>query len=251
MSTARTPAKSSPKSRAGAAAARRGTRASPASGDSAPAREATRKATRKAAADAAPVAARSGIDLSVLGLAREVRQWADAVLGLAKMAGSGAGLALTAAQPLIGGPAGSKSLRRTGAALKDLREAAGLSLRELGDAIGMGDPETLESIESGRAAIPFEIILRLAAVLGRNDPLPFILNLARQSNPRIAKALEDLGVGRLIIHAGREREFVNLYRAQDELREMSDEEFAALLHFVGGAVKLVVAQRRAAGKRPT
>jgi hypothetical protein len=98
----------------------------------------------------------------------------------------------------------------------------------------------LELAERGKATLPFEIILRLAGILGRHDPLSFALQLTRSYNPGLWAALEDLGIGNLVVQAGREREFANLYRAHDAARQLSDEEFAAVLRFVDAAFRLAV-----------
>lgn len=160
-------------------------------------------------------------------------------------------LAGALAKPFLAGAVGSvvgeKNATRAGAMLKDLRETAGLSLKDLGTAINLSDAGLIEKYESGQAAIPFEIILRMAAVLARNDPLPFVLNMVRTSNPSLARTLENLGVGRLLEHAGREREFINLYRSNDALRALSDEEFAALLGFLSGAIDLALTHREGNG----
>ena len=92
-------------------------------------------------------------------------------------------------------------------------------------------------------ALPFDVILRIAGVLGRNDPIPFVMRMLRESNPRLAKALEDMGIGKLVTHVGREREFVNLYRGKDELRTLSNEEFAAMLRVVDAALGMALAAR--------
>ena len=123
------------------------------------------------------------------------------------------------------------------------REAAGLSVKELGDAINLKDPALLDLVENGKAALPFEIVLRLASVLGRNDPISFIMRFTRSYNPDVWKTLESLGIGRLAVQAGREREFANIYRASDAARTLSDEEFAAVLGFVRQAFDLALAFR--------
>ena len=48
-------------------------------------------------------------------------------------------------------------------------------------------------------ALPFEIILRLASVLGRNDPISFVMRFTRSYNPDVWKTLESLGIGRLAL----------------------------------------------------
>ena len=94
-------------------------------------------------------------------------------------------------------------------------------------------------------ALPFEIILRLASVLGRNDPVSFVMRFTRSYNPDIWKTLEKLGIGRLAVQAGREREFANLYRGSDAARTLTDEEFAEVLKFTQAAFAMAVAFRRA------
>ncbi len=101
-----------------------------------------------------------------------------------------------------------------------------MSVSEVGKAIDLKDPALLELVENGKIALPFEIILRLASVLGRNDPISFVMRFTRSYNPDVWKTLESLGIGRLALQAGREREFANLYRANDAARRLSDEEFA-------------------------
>jgi hypothetical protein len=58
------------------------------------------------------------------------------------------------------------------------------------------------------------------------------MKLTRSYNPKLWATLEGLGIGRLAVQAGREREFANLYRASDAARQLNDEEFAAALTFV-------------------
>lgn len=172
----------------------------------------------------------------VMTLARQVRSWADTAWGLA---GSAADMSLAIAKSSVG-PKRRATIERAGALLKQMRETAGLTAQELGRAINLRDATLLEEAESGRIALPFEIILRLAAVLGRRDPVAFVMKLTRSYNPDLWKALEDLGVGRLVAHAGREREFVNIYRASDEARRLSDAQFARVLAFVAAAFELAL-----------
>jgi len=103
------------------------------------------------------------------------------------------------------------------------------------------DPALLELVESGKIALPFEMILRLASVLGRHDPVSFVLRFTRSYNPDAWRTLESLGIGRLAVQAGREREFANIYRASDAARRLSDEEFGELLKFVQAAFSMALA----------
>lgn len=138
---------------------------------------------------------------------------------------------------------------KTGATLRRLRKAAGLTIGEVGTAINLKDPSLIEAWEKGRIAVPFEIILRLAAVLGRNDPVGFVMKFTRDTNPDLWRSLEGLGVGKLLIQSAREREFANIYRGNDEARNMSDAEFAEVLTFTRAAFEMGMAFRGRGTKR--
>lgn len=189
------------------------------------------KSRRDAAPSPAPESA-------LAGAARQVRAWSDSVLGIA---GAAADVSLGAAKAILVKPGQRAGLAKAGSALRTLREGAGLSLSELGHAVDLSDPALLELVENGKVALPFEIVLRLAAVLGRNDPVSFIMRFTRAWNPQVWATLEGLGVGRLAVQAGREREFANLYRASDAARRLDDEEFAAVLAFTKSAFDLAMA----------
>ena len=137
---------------------------------------------------------------------------------------------------------------KTGAALRRLREAAGLTITEVGAAINLKDPSLIEAWENGRIAVPFELILRLAAVLGRNDPVGFVMKFTRSSNPDLWRSLEEFGVGKLLIQSAREREFANIYRADDKARNLDDKEFAEVLAFTQAAFEMALAFRGRATK---
>jgi transcriptional regulator with XRE-family HTH domain len=137
--------------------------------------------------------------------------------------------------------------------LRDLREAAQLSLDDLAKALTLEDASLLSLVESGKVGLPFDIILRMATVLGKNDPVGFVLKVTRAYNPGIWATLDKLGIGKLIVQAGREREFANVYRANEAARQLNDEEFAAVLRFVGAALDSAVVfqqQAHARGARP-
>jgi transcriptional regulator with XRE-family HTH domain len=157
-----------------------------------------------------------------LGRARALTQAAEAMLFLAP----------AATTPEV--------WRKTGKLLHDLREKAGMTLAEVGQAVNLKDPELLAVVERGKAALPFEIVLRLAAVLGRNDPLAAAMALTRTASPQIWQTLESMGFGLLILQSAREREWVNVLRAEDSARSLSDEEFQRLLAFVKSAFDLAI-----------
>lgn len=176
---------------------------------------------------------------ALLGLARQLRSWTDSVLGMAGMATD---VSLAAARIALP-KSEQKALAKAGGLLRAAREAAGLSLREVGDAINLQDPALLTLVENGKVALPFEILLRLASVLGRHDPLSFLMRFTRAYNPDLWRVLEDLGIGRLAVEAGRELEFANLYRGNDAARELSDDEFAKLIAFLKAALELALSLR--------
>jgi transcriptional regulator with XRE-family HTH domain len=181
-----------------------------------------------------------------LPLAKELRWWAESVMGIASTA---ADLSMNVARMTLRKPTQRAALERAGAMLRGFREAAGMSLREVGAAIDLSDPALLEAAEHGKIGLPFEIILRLAAVLGKSDPLSFVMNLTRTQNPELWKTLEALGVGKLVLQAGREREFANIYRADNEARRLSDHEFAEVLTFMKAAFDLAMSTHRKRARR--
>ncbi len=124
--------------------------------------------------------------------------------------------------------------------LRDARQVAGLNLQELAAALGLSDTELLEEVEKGRATLPFDMILRIAALIARHDPIPFILNFLRTYNPALEKRLESWGITALPKQYERERRFVNLVRKHDALRDMSDSEFDRFIGYQGSAIELTL-----------
>lgn len=122
-----------------------------------------------------------------------------------------------------------------GAYVRELREVAGLTREELADALELSDRSLLEAVEAGTATLSFDLTLRLAAVLARHDPVPFVSRLVRSYNPVLWQLLEDWGVGRLPLQLEREREFVNILRGHDEVRSLSDRDFEQVLEFTRAA----------------
>ena len=209
-----------------------------------PRKRATRGKPARGAAPtkAAPIAAPT--ESALLGVARQVRSWSDSVLGIA---GAAADVSIGAAKAILIKPEQRGALEKAGTVLKGMREAAGLSLAEVGEAINLKDPALLELVENGKVALPFEIILRLASVLGRNDPISFVMRFTRSYNPDVWHTLENLGIGRFAVQAGREREFANIYRGSDAARRLSDADFAAALAFTKAAFEMALAFR---GSKP-
>jgi transcriptional regulator with XRE-family HTH domain len=173
-----------------------------------------------------------------LGIARELKSLADKALGLAEGAVE---ISTAAARTMTSDPTKKASIAKSGEFLRAAREAAGITTEELGVAIDLADPTIINEAEKGAAvALPFDLILRLAGVPGRNDPLAFAINVVRSHNPELWKSFDQFGFGKLVAQAGREREFANLYRANDAARRLSDEEFAHVLRFVGAAFDMAV-----------
>jgi len=187
-----------------------------------------------------PSASAPSITAPMFRAAKELRRWADAVLGAA---GAAAELSLHLAKARASAPRQQAAIEKAGSMLRQARETAGMTTAELSQAVDLADPALLDQAEVGKVALPFEVILRLAGVLGRHDPVTFAMTLARTYNPTLWKALDDLGVGRLAVQAGRERELANLYRANDAARRLSDQDFAAVLEFTRAGFEMAVSFR--------
>jgi len=181
---------------------------------------------------------------ALMAVARQVRSWSDSVLGIA---GAAADVSIGAAKAILIKPEQRSALARTGTVLRGMREAAGLSVKEVGEAINLKDPTLIELVENGKVALPFEIILRLASVLGRNDPISFVMRFTRSYNPEVWHTLENLGIGRFAVQAGREREFANIYRGSDAARRLADDDYGAVLAFTKAAFEMAIAFRGSKG----
>lgn len=186
-------------------------------------------------------------DNPVASLARQLRGFADTLLGVA---GSATDLGLEIARARIESPRRKDAVASAGRQLRRWREAAGLTLDELGQAVGLGDARLIEQAEGGIVSLPFDVVLRLAGVLGRRDPLPVVMALTRQYNPELWKSLEALGIGKLAVQGTRERQLANIYRGSDAARALDDERFERVLAFTRQAFEMAVAfSEPAAGAR--
>lgn len=132
------------------------------------------------------------------------------------------------------------AMQDAGEYLRDLRLVAGLTLDDLNAALELKDHSLLAAVEKGTAALSFDLILRLTALLARRDPVPVVLRLARAYRPDLWRILEDWGVGRLTLQFERERQFINLYRRHDYARKLSDEGFAEVLRFTQNAFEMAL-----------
>ncbi|MDN6319052.1 MAG: helix-turn-helix domain-containing protein [Marinobacter sp.] len=124
-----------------------------------------------------------------------------------------------------------RAMLAAGQSLKDIREVAGLTLSEMSEALDLRDKSVLEAIENGTTTISFELILRLTALIARNDPIPFIMRTTRNYNPEVWQILNDWGIARVPLQFEREREFINIFRRHDSARTLSDEGFRKVLEF--------------------
>ena len=197
-----------------------------------PAKKRARKTTAK-------TAARTGNPnaLDASSLTGSIRSFAGQVMD---MAGAAVDASLGVGGLLLRDPTQRKALAGAGRFLRGMRERAGMTLADVGQAVDLKDTALLELAENGKSALPFEVILRLAAVLARNDPIPFVMNLTNAYSPGVGRMLETLGVGRLVEHARREHDFVTIYRARDAARRLTDAEFARVLKFVEAAFDLAL-----------
>ena len=132
-------------------------------------------------------------------------------------------------------PEQADMMKEAGQALKELREVAGLTRDELSDALDLQDHSLLAAVENGAATLSFELILRLAAVLARHDPIPVVLKFTRTYKPELWGILNKWGPGLWTLQFEREREFINIFRRHDAARKLSDEGFAKVLEFTRSA----------------
>ena len=133
-----------------------------------------------------------------------------------------------------------EAMAEAGHFLRDARETAGMSIKELADSLGVSDNSVLEDIESGQTIMPLELMLRSASLLARHDPIPFLIKFMRTHNPALEKTLEQWGVLALPKQYERERRFVNLYRQHDVLRSLSDDEYERFIHYMESSSNLVL-----------
>jgi transcriptional regulator with XRE-family HTH domain len=133
-----------------------------------------------------------------------------------------------------------EAMAEAGRFLRDARETAGLSLKELADSLGVSDNRVLEDVESGESIMPLELMLRSAALLARHDPIPFLIKFMRTYNPALEDKLEQWGVLSLPKNFERERRFVNIYRQHDSLRGLSDEEHERFIEYMNSSTELVL-----------
>lgn len=157
-----------------------------------------------------------------------------------KLVSKGAMVSEMVGKAVLSSPEQVKMISDAGAYLRDLREVAGLTRKDVTRTIQLADESLLAAVENGAATLSFELILRMAALLARHDPIPFIIKLTRTYNPEVWEILEKWGMGRLPLHLEREREFINIYRGHDRARKLSDEDFQRVLAFTRSAFEMAL-----------
>ena len=143
-------------------------------------------------------------------------------------------------EALASSPEQEKMIREAGSYLKDLREVAGLTMRDVSHSLKLADESLVAAVENGTATLSFELIMRMVALLARHDPVPFILRCTRTYNPQVWRVLEEWGLGKLPLHLERERQFINIYRGHDKARKLSDEGFQRVLDFTRSAFEMAL-----------
>lgn len=133
-----------------------------------------------------------------------------------------------------------EAMAEAGRFLRDARETAGMSLKDLAENLGVADNSVLEGVESGDSIMPLELMLRSAALLARHDPIPFLIKFMRTYNPALEKKLEKWGVLTLPKNFERERRFGNIYRQHDVLRNLNDDEHARFIEYMNSSTELVL-----------
>lgn len=173
----------------------------------------------------------------VIGL---TSQWTSSVLDIAKSGKFmplmfGADRSIRDAYKKVIDPARLEAMADAGHLLKDARQVAGLNVAELSEAVGLADTELLEDVEKGAATLPFDMILRIASLTARHDPIPFILKFLRTYNPDLERGLQQWGISQWPQAYERERRFINIYRQHDNLRELSDSEYERFIGYMNSA----------------
>jgi transcriptional regulator with XRE-family HTH domain len=157
-----------------------------------------------------------------------------------KLVSKGALVSELVGKAVLSSPERLKMIEEAGAYVRDLREVAGLTRKDVSRTLQLADESFLAAVENGAATLSFELILRLAALLARHDPIPFIIKLTRTYNPEVWELLEKWGVGRLPLQLERERQFINIYRGHDRARALSDEDFKRVLAFTRSAFEMAL-----------
>lgn len=168
----------------------------------------------------------------------------DALLNIPGLATQTIGKAISHSGSLLGmllkTPDYMEQVGKAGHYLKDLREVAGLTLDDLAKAVDLKNPDILKSVEEGRSPITIDILFRLSSFYSRNDPFAFMFNFSREYAPWLWQALRITGMEKLLITMERELKFINVYRARESARHLSDEDFDKMLTFVSSGFNMAM-----------
>jgi transcriptional regulator with XRE-family HTH domain len=160
--------------------------------------------------------------------------------GVTERLAASSGVGARVGKALLLSPEAARMRLEAGRTLRELRKVAGLTVDELAEALDLSDHSLLAAVEKGTATLSFELILRLSALLARNDPVPFVAQMTRTYNPALWKLLEGWGIVRIPLQMERERRFVNVYRAHDAARKLSDDSFDHVLRFTQAAFDMAM-----------
>ena len=133
-----------------------------------------------------------------------------------------------------------RKMANAGESLRDLREVAGLTLADITTALKLKDKSVLEAVEDGKEALSMEMIMRLASLYARNDPIPFVVNYVRTYRPKLWEVMEEWGLDGLPVKMERDRRFMNIYKRRDAARQLSSEGFEKVLAFTQEAFELAL-----------
>jgi transcriptional regulator with XRE-family HTH domain len=190
-----------------------------------------------AAADLAPQEPHSDLTIRLISAPFDIAE--GMALGAARIVSAAAGASMRVGRTMLR-PERLELMAETGNYLRDMREVAGLTLMELSEALDLEDKTLLEAVENGTATLSFELILRMAALVSRHDPIPFVMRMTRTYNPGVWQILHDWGIGRVTLQFEREREFLNLLRPHDGARKLSDKGFAKVLDVTRAAFEMAL-----------
>ena len=133
-----------------------------------------------------------------------------------------------------------RNMAAAGESLRDLREVAGLTLSEISDALKLKDKSFIQAVEDGREVLSLELIMRMASLYARNDPIPFVINHIRTYRPKLWETLEEWGLAGYPVKMERERKFMNIYKRRDAARELSNEGFEKVIAFTQQAFEMAL-----------
>jgi len=140
----------------------------------------------------------------------------------------------------LSGPDRLRKMADAGESLRDLRQVAGLTVSDISKALNLKDKSVIEAVEDGKEALSLEMIMRLASLYARNDPIPFVVKYIRTYWPKLWAAMEGLGLDGIPVKIERERRFLNIYKRRDAARQLSSEGFDKVLAFTQDAFELAL-----------